>query len=63
MGVVDLCVGVPGSTAPPTSGVAFDFTAPSTSFARVGSCNPSSIIGLLRSVGFGVAASPNRGKG
>ena len=44
------------TTAPPMSSVTFDFSLPCPPPSlRVGVCNPSLLIGLRRSIGFGVA--------
>ena len=54
MGVVTPGVGVSGSTATYTYCDLETFRATPISCARVGGSNPSSLIGLRRSVGFGL---------
>ena len=57
MGVVDPCVGVSGSTAPPTSCMIFDLSLPRPlPSLGLGVVTLARIWGLRRSVGFGVAA-------
>ena len=59
------CVGVSGSTAPSTSGVPFYLSLPRPlpSLGLEVVTQPSSLIGLQRSVRFGVAGWVDRGKG